>query len=51
MHLRVEQIRFRINSAVRVVAGVAGLCELLTRCGSRVGENAVMHNTAFSTLW
>src|SRR6266481_3646673 len=22
-----------------------------TPCGSRVGQNAVMHNTAFSTIW
>jgi hypothetical protein len=23
----------------------------LTRCGNRVGQNAVMHNTAFSIMW
>jgi hypothetical protein len=24
---------------------------LLTRCGSGVGQNAVMHNTAFPRIW
>ena len=46
-----------VVGAFRQGLGETGHCEdvaeapVLTRCGSRAGKNAVMHNTAFSTMW